>query len=132
MVFQGTYNLRIDKKTFALLTTIIGWDTSSFKSTLNLIMIIEDYLNQYKIKSELDYDEAKNKANLFATIGPNSSGGIVLSGHTDVVPVTNQKWDSDPFQLIEKDQKLYGRGTSDMKSFIGLVLSRVPKIVEKK
>jgi len=54
---------------------------------------------------------------LFATIGPNSSGGIVLSGHTDVVPVSNQKWDTDPFQLIEKDEKLYGRGTSDMKSF---------------
>ena len=132
MVFQGTYKLMIEKKSLDLLKTLIGFDTTSFKSNLNLIMFIEDYLNQYKIKSELVYDETKNKANLFATIGPNSSGGIVLSGHTDVVPVTNQKWDSDPFQLIEKDQKLYGRGTSDMKSFIGLVLSRVPKIVEKK
>ena len=131
MVFQGTYKLMIEKKSLDLLKTLIGFDTTSFKSNLNLIMFIEDYLNQYKIKSELVYDETKNKANLFATIGPNSSGGIVLSGHTDVVPVANQKWDSDPFQLIEKDQKLYGRGTSDMKSFIGLVLSRVPKIVEK-
>ena len=122
----------IEKKSLDLLKTLIGFDTTSFKSNLNLIKFIENYLNQYKIKSELVYDETKNKANLFATIGPNSSGGIVLSGHTDVVPVANQKWDSDPFQLIEKDQKLYGRGTSDMKSFIGLVLSRVPKIVEKK
>ena len=122
----------IEKKSLDLLKTLIGFDTTSFKSNLNLIKFIENYLNQYKIKSELVYDETKNKANLFATIGPNSSGGIVLSGHTDVVPVANQKWDSDPFQLIEKDEKLYGRGTSDMKSFIGLVLSRVPKIVEKK
>ena len=122
----------LEKKSLDLLKTLIGFDTTSFKSNLKLIKFIENYLNQYKIKSELVYDETKNKANLFATIGPNSSGGIVLSGHTDVVPVTNQKWDTDPFQLIEKDQKLYGRGTSDMKSFIGLVLSRVPKIVEKK
>jgi len=132
MVFQETYKYMIEKKSLDLLKTLIGFDTTSFKSNLNLIKFIENYLNQYKIKSELVYDETKNKANLFATIGPNSSGGIVLSGHTDVVPVANQKWDSDPFQLIEKDQKLYGRGTSDMKSFIGLVLSRVPKIVEKK
>ena len=122
----------LEKKSLDLLKILIGFDTTSFKSNLDLIKFIENYLNQYKIKSELVYDETKNKANLFATIGPNSSGGIVLSGHTDVVPVANQKWDTDPFQLIEKDQKLYGRGTSDMKSFIGLVLSRVPKIVEKK
>ena len=122
----------IEKKSLDLLKTLIGFDTTSFKSNLNLIKFVENYLNQYKIKSELVYDETKNKANLFATIGPNSSGGIVLSGHTDVVPVAKQKWDSDPFQLIEKDEKLYGRGTSDMKSFIGLVLSRVPKMVEKK
>ena len=122
----------IEKQSLNLLQTLIGFDTTSFKSNLNLIKFIENYLNQYKIKSELVYDDTKNKANLFATIGPNSTGGIVLSGHTDVVPVGNQKWDTDPFQLIEKDQKLYGRGASDMKSFIALVLSRVPKIIEKK
>ena len=110
----------LEKKSLDLLKILIGFDTTSFKSNLDLIKFIENYLNQYKIKSELVYDETKNKANLFATIGPNSSGGIVLSGHTDVVPVANQKWDTDPFQLIEKDQKLYGRGTSDMKSFIGV------------
>jgi acetylornithine deacetylase len=122
----------IEKQSLDLLQTLIGFDTTSFKSNLNLIKFIENYLNQYEIKSELVYDDTKNKANLFATIGPNSTGGIVLSGHTDVVPVSNQKWDTDPFQLIEKDQKLYGRGASDMKSFIALVLSRVPKIIEKK
>ena len=122
----------IEKQSLDLLQALIGFDTTSFKSNLNLIKFIENYLNQYKIKSELVYDDTKNKANLFATIGPNSTGGIVLSGHTDVVPVGNQKWDTDPFQLIEKDQKLYGRGASDMKSFIALVLSRVPKIIEKK
>ena len=122
----------IEKQSLDLLQTLIGFDTTSFKSNLNLIKFIENYLNQYKIKSELVYDDTKNKANLFATIGPNFTGGIVLSGHTDVVPVGNQKWGTDPFQLIEKDQKLYGRGASDMKSFIALVLSRVPKIIEKK
>ena len=122
----------IEKQSLDLLQTLIGFDTTSFKSNLNLIKFIENYLNQYEIKSELVYDDTKNKANLFATIGPNSTGGIVLSGHTDVVPVGNQKWNTDPFQLIEKDQKLYGRGASDMKSFIALVLSRVPKIIEKK
>jgi acetylornithine deacetylase len=69
MVFQGTYKLMIEKKSLDLLKTLIGFDTTSFKSNLNLIMFIEDYLNQYKIKSELVYDETKNKANLFATIG---------------------------------------------------------------
>lgn len=122
----------IEKQSLDLLQTLIGFDTTSFKSNLNLIKFIKNYLNKYEIKSELVYDDTKNKANLFATIGPNSTGGIVLSGHTDVVPVGNQKWDTDPFQLIEKDQKLYGRGASDMKSFIALVLSRVPKIIEKK
>ena len=122
----------IEKQSLDLLQTLIGFDTTSFKSNLNLIKFIKNYLNKYEIKSELVYDDTKNKANLFATIGPNSTGGIVLSGHTDVVPVSNQKWDTDPFQLIEKDQKLYGRGASDMKSFIALVLSRVPKIIEKK
>ena len=122
----------IEKQSLDLLQTLIGFDTTSFKSNLNLIKFIKNYLNKYEIKSELVYNDTKNKANLFATIGPNSTGGIVLSGHTDVVPVSNQKWDTDPFQLIEKDQKLYGRGASDMKSFIALVLSRVPKIIEKK
>ena len=122
----------IEKNSLDLLKALIGFDTTSFKSNLNLIKYIENYLNQYKIKSELVYNDTKTKANLFATIGPNTDGGIVLSGHTDVVPVTNQLWNSDPFQLTEKDEKLYGRGTSDMKSFIALVLSRVPKLVEKK
>jgi len=66
----------IEKQSLDLLKTLIGFDTTSFKSNLNLIKFIENYLNQYKIKSELVYDETKNKANLFATIGPNSSGGL--------------------------------------------------------
>jgi len=105
MVFQETYKHMIEKKSLDLLKTLIGFDTTSFKSNLNLIKFVENYLNQYEIKSELVYDDTKNKANLFATIGPNSTGGIVLSGHTDVVPVSNQKWDTDPFSTNRKRSK---------------------------
>ncbi len=71
----------------------------------------------------LTYDDDRRKANLFATIGPRVHGGLVLSGHTDVVPVEGQPWDTDPFTAVESDGRLYGRGTSDMKSFIAVVLA---------
>jgi len=71
------------------------------------------------------------KANLYATVGPMVEGGVVLSGHTDVVPVLGQPWDSDPFQVLEKDGRLYGRGTADMKSFLAIGLALVPVMLEK-
>ena len=117
---------------YLLLKKLVSFDTTSFKSNLDLIRFIENYLNDLNIKSELIYDETKNKANLFTTIGPNLQGGIVLSGHTDVVPITKQNWTSDPFILTERDNKLFGRGSSDMKGFIAIVLSRVSAMVEKK
>ena len=121
-----------EKNSIEILKKLVSFDTTSFKSNLDLIKFIENYLNDLNIKSELIYDETKNKANLFTTIGPNLQGGIVLSGHTDVVPVTKQNWTSDPFILTERDDKLFGRGSSDMKGFIAIVLSRVSAMVEKK
>ena len=121
-----------EKNSIEILKKLVSFDTTSFKSNLGLIKFIENYLNEFNIKSELIYDETKNKANLFATIGPNSQGGIVLSGHTDVVPIRKQNWTSDPFVITERDNKLFGRGSSDMKGFISLVLSRVSTMVEKK
>ena len=121
-----------EKNSIEILKKLVSFDTTSFKSNLDLIKFIENYLNDLNIKSELIYDETKNKANLFTTIGPNLQGGIVLSGHTDVVPITKQNWTSDPFILTERDNKLFGRGSSDMKGFIACVLSRVSNMVEKK
>jgi len=121
-----------EKNSIEILKKLVSFDTTSFKSNLDLIKFIENYLNDLNIKSELIYDKTKNKANLFTTIGPNLQGGIVLSGHTDVVPITKQNWTSDPFILTERDNKLFGRGSSDMKGFIAIVLSRVSTMVEKK
>jgi acetylornithine deacetylase len=84
------------------------------------------------VASELTFDDGRKKANLFATIGPEGRGGIALSGHTDVVPVDGQDWSTDPFAIAEKDGRLYGRGTSDMKSFLAVALALVPDFVERK
>ena len=132
MVCQVIYKKMSEKNSIEILKKLVSFDTTSFKSNLDLIKFIENYLNDLNIKSELIYDETKNKANLFTTIGPNLQGGIVLSGHTDVVPITKQNWTSDPFILTERDNKLFGRGSSDMKGFIAIVLSRVSAMVEKK
>jgi acetylornithine deacetylase len=108
----------------ALLDRLIGFDTTSVKSNLALIDWAADYLDGHGIAARLTYDADRRKANLFATIGPEIPGGIVLSGHTDVVPVENQDWSSDPFRMAERDGKFYGRGTADMKGFIALALAR--------
>ena len=118
-----------EKNVIDILKSLVGFDTTSFKSNLDLIAFIKNYLNIYKIKSTLVYDSSGKKANLYATIGSSSEGGIMLSGHTDIVPITNQAWTDDPFHLTQKDNKLYGRGTADMKGFLALILSRVPKMI---
>lgn len=111
---------------------LVGFDTTSRNSNLELIDFVRDYLDGYGVKSELVFDEDRAKANLFATIGPPDQGGIMLSGHTDVVPVDDQDWHSDPFELVEKDDRLYGRGSSDMKGFVATVLSLVPELAGRK
>lgn len=111
---------------------LVGYDTTSRNSNLTLIEFIRDYLDGYGVTSELVFDEAGAKANLYATIGPQDQSGILLSGHTDVVPIDDQDWHTDPFELIAKDDRLYGRGSSDMKGFIATVLSLVPELVQRK
>ena len=87
---------------------------------MELIHYIRDYLKSLGVDSLLVEDEAGTKANLYATLGPKDKPGIMLSGHTDTVPVDGQEWDTDPFTLTERDDKLFARGTCDMKSFIGI------------
>lgn len=113
----------------ALLERLVAFPTVSRDSNLALIAFMQDYLAQYGVASELFHNPERTKANLFATIGPRDRGGVVLSGHTDVVPVDGQDWTLDPFRLTERDGRLYGRGTADMKGFIASVLAAVPRFV---
>lgn len=115
-----------------LLARLVSFDTTSHKTNLPLIRFVEDYLAQHGLASTLILNETRDKANLFATIGPQDAGGIGLSGHTDVVPVTGQSWDSDPFRLIEREGRLYGRGTTDMKGYLACVLACVPMFLSRR
>jgi acetylornithine deacetylase len=111
-----------------VLRRLVAFDTVSANSNLALIDWVVGYLDGHGIAARLTFDETRSKANLFATIGPqDAGGGVILSGHTDVVPVAGQAWDSDPFALVERDGRLYGRGTADMKSFIAIALALVPE-----
>ena len=113
-----------------ILSDLIGFDTTSRNSNLRLISYVQDYLDRYKVESELVYDTSGNKANLYATIGSPTTGGIMLSGHTDVVPVEGQHWVTDPFVLNQSEGKIFGRGSADMKGFIACVLDKVPAMVQ--
>lgn len=113
----------------ALLERLVGVATVSRDSNLELIAFIRDYLAGLGVASELFHNEEGTKANLFATIGPDDRGGVVLSGHTDVVPVEGQAWSVEPFRLTEREGRLYGRGTADMKGFIASVLATVPALL---
>jgi acetylornithine deacetylase len=109
-----------------MLARLVAFDTTSREGNLPLIEFVERYLDIWGIPHlRVDY-EAGRKTNLYATIGPDIAGGIVLSGHTDVVPVDGQAWTSNPFELVEKDGRLYGRGSCDMKGFIAVALAMVP------
>ncbi len=109
-----------------ILARLVAFDTTSAKTNLPLIDYVRDYLEGYGIASSLFFSPERDKANLFATIGPSEAGGIALSGHTDCVPVTDQTWKSDPFTLTERDGRLYGRGSADMKGFLACCLAKVP------
>jgi acetylornithine deacetylase len=109
-----------------LLAALVGFDTTSSKSNLALIAYVENYLKRHGIAATRVPSPDGAKADLFATIGPEGHGGIGLSGHSDCVPVEGQNWSSDPFTLVERGGKLYGRGSCDMKGFIACVLAAVP------
>ena len=115
----------------AMVERLIAFDTTSALSNLALIDDVRTYLKGFGIESRLTYNDEKTKANLYATIGPTGAGGVVLSGHTDVVPVAGQKWTSDPFKVRREGNRLFARGTSDMKSFIAVALHLVPELVKK-
>ena len=110
-----------------MLARLIAFDTTSRDGNIPLIEFAEAYLDGWGVRHfRVDY-EAGRKTNLFATIGPEIAGGIVLSGHTDVVPVDGQPWTSNPFELTAKGERLFGRGTCDMKGFIAVILAMVPR-----
>ncbi|NKB76393.1 MAG: acetylornithine deacetylase [Gammaproteobacteria bacterium] len=107
------------------LRELIAFDTTSRNSNLQLIDYIQSILSDRGVTSELTYDEARGKANLFATIGRGNEPGIILSGHTDVVPVDGQSWSTEPFGATIKEGRLFGRGACDMKGFIAVCLAKV-------
>jgi acetylornithine deacetylase len=114
-----------------LLARLVGFDTTSHKSNLPLIRFVEDYLLQHGVVSHIVPSSDGRKAGLYATLGPAHAGGVALSGHTDVVPVDGQQWTTDPFVVAERDGKLYGRGTADMKGFLACVLAAVPDFLRR-
>ena len=121
--------------TYDWLSRLVSCDTTSRNSNLELIDLLENYFRELKITTRITQDPDEAKANLLAIIPAsdgNTQGGIVMSGHTDVVPVDGQRWETDPFTLVKKEGKLYGRGTADMKGFLAVMLGLVPEILQAK
>jgi len=114
--------------TVQILEDLIAFPTISTDSNLAMIDYLGARLEQAGARVEIMRDDSGTKANLWATIGPDVDGGIMLSGHTDVVPVADQPWTSDPFTMVERDGKLYGRGTCDMKGFIAACVAMAPAL----
>ena len=109
-----------------ILANLIAFDTTSRNSNLDLIVWVENYLGQHGVASSRVVNADASKANLYATVGPNAEGGIILSGHSDVVPVDGQDWQTDPWTVTAQGGLLRGRGTCDMKGFLALALAAVP------
>src|SRR4051794_8189203 len=122
MIYQGQRLTPLE-----MLAKLVSFDTESSKSNLPLIDFVESYLKSWKVPYLRVPNETGDKAAIYATIGPQDRGGIVLSGHTDVVPVTGQAWTSDPFTLRVENGRAYGRGAVDMKAFDALALALVPE-----
>ena len=120
-----------EPRSLDLIKKLVAFDTTSRESNLQLIAFVQEILSGLGIKSMLVHNEEGTKANLYATLGDPGKAGVMLSGHTDVVPVDGQAWDTDPFQVTEIDGRLYGRGTADMKSFIAIVLSFLPEFIDR-
>jgi len=118
--------------TLDILKTLVGFDTTSRHSNLALIDWVESYLDGHGVPHRRVPNADGTKSNLIATVGPAIEGGAVLSGHTDVVPVDGQPWETDPFETVERDGRIYGRGTCDMKGFLALSLAAVPDLIAAK
>jgi acetylornithine deacetylase len=118
------------RRSIDLLGKLVAFDTTSRGSNLALIEFVEGELAKLGVQGRRVPNEDGTKANLFATIGPMIEGGVVLSGHTDVVPVDGQAWASDPWTLTERDGRLYGRGSCDMKGFLALALAAAPELAK--
>ena len=118
-------------QSYELIKKLISYDTTSRDSNLDLIDFVRDYLAELGVESTLIHNETGKKANLYATLGPKDKPGFMLSGHTDVVPVDGQPWDTDPFHVSDINGKLYGRGTADMKSFLAIVLAVAPEFLKR-
>ncbi len=117
--------------TKALLRKLIAFPTVSTDSNLEMIEFLAGQLEAVGARINIHRDATGTKANLFATLGPANDGGILLSGHSDVVPVADQDWTTDPFEMIERDGRLYGRGTCDMKGFIAAAVAMAPAFAER-
>ena len=109
-----------------ILERLIAFPTVSRNSNLDLVDWVEGYLATHGVASRRVWNADRTKAGIYANVGPEVEGGVILSGHTDVVPVDGQAWSSDPFTLTERDGKLFGRGTADMKGFDAIALWAVP------
>jgi len=118
------------QRSIEILARLVAFDTTSRNSNLALVEFVEGELARLGVTSRRVPNEDGTKANLFATIGPMVEGGVVLSGHTDVVPVDGQPWTSDPFALTLRDGRLYGRGSCDMKGFLALALAAAPELAK--
>ena len=110
---------------------LVAFDTTSRNSNLELVEFVRAYLAKHGVECRLVHDASGKKANLYATLGPADQPGIALSGHTDVVPVDGQAWDTDPWKVTRQDGRLYGRGVSDMKSFVAIALTFVPEFMRR-
>ncbi|MEP3628433.1 MAG: acetylornithine deacetylase [Hyphomicrobiales bacterium] len=115
-----------------LIEKLISFDTVSRNSNMALLDFVRNYLGKLGVEAKLVPNEDGSKANLYATIGPNEPGGVVLSGHTDVVPVDGQDWTTDPFSLVEKNGKYFGRGVADMKTYCALAMGILPEFLASK
>jgi len=116
-----------------MLRLLVSFDTVSDTSNLGLIRFVEEYLKGHGVDPRVSHNADGTKANLFATIGPDETrGGVILSGHTDVVPAEPEAWTTNPFEVVRRDGRLYGRGTADMKGFIACALASVPDFLERR
>ena len=111
------------ERSIDILGDLIAFPTVSTDPNLDIIDYLSERLEALGARVMTIHDASGTKANLFATLGPDAPGGVMLSGHTDVVPVADQDWTSDPFAMIRRDDKLFGRGTCDMKGFVAATLA---------